>query len=134
MAAAQTALGKTLTVKVLPQSEGATLCVELDGLITREDYEHNFRNRIIDIVRKQSKVNLLMYYAPSYKGWEPGAADLSLKSIMELGHKIRRQAYINAPKKIFFRNKLSAALFSGKMRYFEDGRLDEALAWVKGED
>ena len=123
---------KTPTVKVMPESKGSTLCVEMHGSISKEDYERNFRNRIIDIVKKDQDVNLLMYYTPDYKGWEPDAADLSFKSIVELGRKVGRQAYVNPPEKIFFRNAMSKALFSGEMRYFPETQLKEALEWVKG--
>lgn len=120
------------SVIVLPDTDETTLCVEMKGLIRRRDYEKNFRNRILDITSKHRRFNVLIFYASSYKGWEPEAADLSLKSIMELGGKIRRQACINPPDTILFRNKLSSALFGGQTRYFDDGKYDEALAWVKG--
>ena len=116
----------------MPQSKGNTLCVEMADSITKEDYERNFRNRIIEIVKKDPHINLLFCYTPSYKGWEPDAADLSLKSIMEMGRYVRRQAYVNAPKKIFFRNKLSESLFSGEVRYFPEGKFQDALEWVTG--
>jgi len=122
------------SVRVMPQSKGNTLCVEMANSITKEDYERNFRDRFLEIIKKEPHINLLFSFTPSYKGWEPDAADLSLKSIMELGHYIHRQAYVNAPKKIFFRNKLSAQLFSGETRYFPEGQFREALEWVTGGD
>jgi hypothetical protein len=123
---------KTPTVKVMPESKGRTLCVEMHGSINREDYERNFRNRIIEITKKEPYFNLLFHYTPDYKGWEPDAADLSFKSIVEMGRKIHRQAYVNPPEKIFFRNALSKPLFSGETRYFPEGQLQEALEWVQG--
>ena|ERR1700761_2106550 len=120
------------SVTVMPQTRGDTLCVEMANSITKEDYEKNFRDRILQIIKKEPHINLLFNFVPSYKGWEPDAADLSLKSIMELGRYVHRQAYVNAPKKIFFRNKLSEALFSGETRYFAAGQFDEALEWVSG--
>ncbi len=120
------------SVVVLPETDENTLCVEMKGLIRRRDYEKNFRNRILNITSKKRRFNVLIFYAPSFKGWEPEAADLSLKSIMELGKKINRQACINTPNMVVFRNKLSSALFGGETRYFDKNRYEEALAWVKG--
>ncbi|HTK85896.1 MAG TPA: STAS/SEC14 domain-containing protein [Patescibacteria group bacterium] len=120
------------SVTVLPETDENTLCVEMKGLIRRQDYEKNFRNRILAITSKKRRFNVLIFYAPSFKGWEPEAADLSLKSIMELGKKINRQACINTPNMVVFRNKLSSALFGGQTRYFDKDNYDEALAWVKG--
>lgn len=124
--------GERSSVVVLPESDEHTLCVEMKGLIRKKDYERNFRNRIIEIMERNPDFNLLICYAPSYRGWEPAAADLSLKSIMELGGKIHRQACVNTPQRILFRNKLSASLFSGETRYFETAKYSEAVAWVKG--
>lgn len=121
------------SVIVLPDTDETTLCVEMKGLIRRQDYEKNFRNRILEIAKNHRRFNILISYAPSFKGWEPEAADLSLKSIMELGGKLRRHACINPPDTILFRNKLSSALFGGQTRYFDNGKYDEALAWVKGK-
>lgn len=120
------------SVVVLPESDETTLCVEMKGLIRRQDYEKNFRNRILDITSKKRRFNVLIFYAPSFKGWEPEAADLSLKSIMELGKKINRQACINTPNMVVFRNKLSSALFGGETRYFDKNNYNEAMVWVKG--
>jgi hypothetical protein len=133
MTASQKSAGKnTSSVRVMPQTKGNTLCVEMANSITKEDYERNLRDRILEIIDKEPHINLLFCYTPSYKGWEPDAADLSLKSIMDLGHYIRRQAYVNAPEKIFFRNKLSGSLFSGEIRYFAEGEFQDALEWVTG--
>lgn len=122
------------SIRVLPETDENTLCVELSGLIKREDHARNVYARLEEMVKSKGRFNLLVHFTPSYKGWEEDAAALSLQSIVDFGKFAHRLAYINPPEKKIFQNKIMAPLLGGESRYFDEGRKAEAMAWVKGPD
>lgn len=120
------------TVIVLPETDEHTLCVELNGWVLREDHKRNLRGNLEKIIEKNGWYNLLINYNPAFRGWEEDAADLSLQSIIEFGKLACRRAYVNPPKKAFYRNKMGESLFGGDVHYFNSDQFQEALDWVKG--
>jgi len=121
------------TVLVLPETDGHTLCVEFTGLIRREDHKRNLSGNLAKIIEKYGWYNLLISHAPSFRGWETDAAELSLRSIMEYAKYGRRRAFVNPPEKLIMMQKMSG-LFGGETRYFDAGQFQDAIAWVKGEE
>ncbi|HTK85866.1 MAG TPA: STAS/SEC14 domain-containing protein [Patescibacteria group bacterium] len=120
------------SVRVLPQTDDQTLCVEMSGLIRAEDHKRAFYDNLEKIIAKNGFYDLLIVHAPDFKGWEAGAADQSLRTIMELAKYGRRRAMVNPPEKIVLMQKVSGdKLFGGETRYFNVDQFDEALAWVK---
>jgi len=121
------------SVRVLPQTDDKTLCIEFSGLIRAEDHKRVLRTTLEKIIEKNGFYNLLIVYAQDFKGWEAGAADQSLRTIMDLAKYGRRRAMVNPPEKIVLMQKVSGdKLFGGETRYFNADQFDEALAWVKG--
>lgn len=120
------------TVRVLPQTDDQTLCVELSGLVRAEDHKRVLRANLEKVIQRNGFYNLLILYAPDFKGWEAGAADQSLRTIMDLAKYGRRRAMVNPTEKIVLMQKVSGeALFGGETRYFNADQFDKALAWVK---
>lgn len=118
-------------VAILPESDAHTLCVRLTGLVSKEDYAKNFGERLAKIANEQGRFSLCLIYGPDYKGWEPGAAELSFKSIIDYGKKAARLAYVNPPESKILQIKLAKPLFSGDIRFFNTDEEKKALAWVK---
>src|SRR5690349_21487258 len=124
-----------LTVKVLPETDGQTLCIEFSGLIRAEDHKRALGNNLKKIIARNGFYNLLIVYAPGFKGWELDAADVSLRTIMDFAKYGRRRAFVDPPEKIALMQKVSGdKLFGGETRYFNADQFDAALAWVKGAD
>jgi DNA-binding transcriptional ArsR family regulator len=122
------------TVIVLPETDEQALCVELTGVIRREDHELNLRGNLKKIIEKKGWYNLLVKFSPSFKGWEESAAAISLKTITEFAKYGRRHAYVNPSERDIYRNKMSAPMFGGETRYFNRDQFQEALDWVKSEE
>ncbi len=121
----------TATVIVLPQTDENTLCVELRGLIRRDDHKRNLHDNIEKMVARQGWFKMLVYFGPEYQGWEHGAAEFSMGSIIDLGKYARKLAYINPPEKKILQNKLAAPLLSGEIRYFDQNHFQDAVDWIK---
>ncbi len=121
------------TVRVLPQTDDQMLCVEFSGLIRADDFRREFRNNLEKTIKTHGFYDVLIVHAPSFKGWEPEAADESLHTVMDLAKYGRRRAMVNPPEKIVLMQKVSGdKLFGGETRYFNADQFDEALVWVKG--
>lgn len=120
------------TVIILPESDEKTLCVELAGTIRRADHERVIRKGLFERFEKNGSYNLMAYFGPDFKGWEPDAADISMQTIVEIGRHAHRLAFVNPPEKKVMQSKLTPHLFGGELRHFADDDLKEAITWVKG--
>lgn len=115
---------------MLPESGGATVCMQFSGTITAED--HLILIETVErCVKDHGYVDLLLYYNSSFNGWEPEAADANMKGIIEFGQFTRKLAYVNPPQKKIIQHKLTPDLFRGELRYFEESQLKDALLWIK---
>ncbi len=116
--------------RLMPESEGATLCYELSKPITKQGYEENFLKPALQLVQKYGEVRLLMYYT-SYKGWEKEAAEMDIAAHVELGRYLKKLALVNAPEKEIMSRFVKKPLNNAEMRFFKTEQLEQALAWVK---
>jgi hypothetical protein len=118
------------SVIVMPQTQGRTLCVKLTGVIKTQDHTMHLRSNLEKILEANDHYRLLVYYSNEYKGWEKGAADTSMKAIIDLGQKAEKLAYVNPPDKKKLTHKLMPELFGGTVKHFELQELEEALRWI----
>ena len=116
--------------RLMPESEGATLCYELNKPISKEGYEQNFLAPALDIVSKYGELRLLMYYT-SYKGWEQEAAEMDISAHVELGRHMKKMALVNAPEKEIMSRLVKKPMNHGELRFFKTEHLQEAITWVK---
>ncbi len=116
--------------RLMPESEGSTLCYELSKPITKEGYEDNFLAPALQLINKYGEVRLLLYYT-SYKGWEREAAEMDIASHVELGRYLKKLALVNAPEKEIMSRLIKQPLNKGEIRFFKTEQLDAALLWVK---
>jgi hypothetical protein len=119
------------SIRIYPETDDKTLCVSLHGLISKEDYDKCFFKPLEAFVKKGIKFGLLIHYAEDYKGWTPGAADSSFRSIIDHGKDARKMAYVNPPESKIFQVKMAKPLLGGEVRYFDNDELAEALKWIK---
>jgi hypothetical protein len=119
------------SITILPESNDTTLCLLLSGHITAKDFEKYFHQEIKNRVEANGFFNMVVTYDEAYKGWERDAADLNLKSILELGSKPHKLAYVNPPKRKILLMKMAEPLLKGEIRYFENGGYQDALKWIK---
>ncbi len=116
--------------RLMPESEGATLCYELSKPITKQGYEENFLAPALQLVHKYGEVRLLIYYT-SYKGWEKEAAEMDIAAHVELGRYLKKLALVNAPEKEIMSRFVKQPLHNAELKFFKTAQLEQALAWVK---
>lgn len=120
----------SLTVITLPDTSETTLCLQLTGLITTEDFTTYFDIPVQKAVEKHGFYNLFIYYDPHFEGWSREAADLSFKCISQYSPKAKRLAYVNAPDSRMLMMKMLSPIMQAEIRYFTEQQKDEALQWV----
>lgn len=118
------------TVITLPGTSETTLCLQLTGLISADDFTTYFDVPVQQAVEKHGFYNLYIYYDPQFEGWSREAADLSFKCISQYSPKARRLAYINAPDSRMLMMKMLSPMMQAEIQYFTDTQKDEALQWV----
>ena len=123
---------KSHTIIPLSWSTPQVVAVELRGTISKADHVKHIRNPIAKSVEEAGWFNLLMIYN-DFVGWEPEAADSSFNTIIDYGRKAHKLAYINPPDKKRLQMKLTKALFSGEVRYYEADEVEEARQWILEE-
>lgn len=119
------------SVIILPDSNETTLCLQLHSHVTAEDFDKYCHQEIKKRVEANGYFNMIVHYDSDYEGWEPDAADLNLKSIMELGSKPHKLAYVNPSKRKIMLMKMAEPIIKGEIRYFEEGQYQDALKWIK---
>lgn len=121
----------TQTVIILKESDDRTLCLKFSGLVTRADHQTYLRHELEKIIARHGEYNLLILHDEDFRGWEPGAAESSLRSIIDFAGQSRRIAYVNPPEKKVLQTKLSQPLFNGEVKMFDRADYDAAVTWVK---
>jgi hypothetical protein len=116
----------------LPESDDSTLCVTYTNIVDVGEYETCVCNPIAEMVEKGHKFGMLVNYDEDYKGWSKEAAARSFRFIIDNARHARKFAYVNPPEARIFQVKMMRILFGrSEVRFFEAGKLDEALQWIK---
>jgi len=118
------------TITILPETEGATLCLSFRGTITAEDFTEFHEKPLLKILESHDHYNLYVIYEDDFEGWSEDAAALSFKCISAISPKARKAAYVNAPDSRHLLMKIVQPLTHLQVRYFESGEEKEALDWI----
>lgn len=118
------------TIIRLPQTNNTTLCLQLTGIITADDFTELFGNPVQHMADTYNYYNLFIHYDSAFEGWTRDAADLSFKCISQYSPKARRLAYVNAPDSRMLMMKMLSPIMKAEVKYFEEADKDEALTWV----
>lgn len=122
----------TGTVTILPETDEFTLCLRFEGAITKKDHYDGLVVPMRAMVEKNGYYNLVIFFSPTYQGYEPDAAEQSFNSINELGRFSRRIAYVNPSVRKMFQTNLTRVLLGKEVRNFASEDMAEAVAWAKG--
>ncbi len=119
--------------RILPESEGPVLALEINEPVTFEIYNNFYLPALRDLFTRYNEVRVLYFYpAPdTFPGWEMEAADLDLKMKTEYGHFAKKVALVNAPPSAVQRWTLVKPLIGGEVKIYKKEELQDALAWVK---
>jgi hypothetical protein len=120
------------TIITLPQTDNCTLCLRFTGAVTKQDHYDAMVVPGKAIIERNGFYNLVIEYAPDYKGLMPDAADQRFRLISDWGKYGCRVAYVNPSARLVFMTKLARVLLGkADVRFFATNDLDEAIAWAK---
>lgn len=119
------------TMTVLPESEGEFLVLSLQGVISLKDFNRCLYKEAVKRIEKYGHFSMMHVFSPTYKSWALEAADASFRSMVEMGQKTRKLAYLNPPERKIFQMSLQKPMFSADIRYFQSGEFNKALEWLK---
>ena len=119
--------------RVLPESEGNVLCLEIGQRVTLDDYVNIFEPPMRAIVAKYSDARAVISYTRPFLGWDIDAAEHDIATIAEVGRHVRRIALVHPTEQVAQRWLTFKPLFGGDVKIFNEGEFDNALAWAKAE-
>lgn len=119
------------SVITLPETDTHTLCLRFDGAVTKKDHYDHLVVPMRAMVQKYGYYNLVLIYAPTFKGYQPDAAEQSFNSINELGKFSRRIAYVNPSPRKMFQTNLTRILLGKDVRNFGTEDVAKAISWAK---
>ena len=105
--------------------------VRLSGLITADEHEKCLADPVRRMRERYGKYRLLVEFDEGFRGWEPEAADLNMRIIIECAQDCERVAYVNPPPGKILQMKLAPQLIGGQIRFYDLEDIEEALAWLK---
>lgn len=120
----------TKTIITLPETTQTTLCLQLTGTVTAQDFTEFFDTPVRHMADTYNYYNLCVHYDEKFEGWSREAADLSFKCISQYSPKARRLAYVNAPDSRMLMMKMLEPIMKAEIKYFDEDARTEAIAWV----
>ena len=118
------------TVITLPESSGNLLCLHFTGIVTLENHAVLCDKPLRAIVSKYGNYRFLALYK-DFAGWTTEAADNNFRLINDICHAAERLAYVNPPERKMLQLSLQRAALTPDMSFFDEGDLEEALAWIQ---
>lgn len=115
--------------RIMPESEGNVLAVEIGERITLEEYQEIFADAAATLLPKYEESRLLLNYTKDFYGWDIEAAEIDLGILSTKGHLLSKIALVNPPEKVLSRWLVLKPILGGELRIFT--QVDEAINWVK---
>ncbi len=115
---------------VMKETDDRTVCMMIDKPISPEGYKENFMPRVLDMLKRNGEIRVLVYYK-EFKGWEEEATKFDSEALVQYGQYVKKLAFVNPPEKEIFHKKMTKPLIKGDIRFFAEADLQEALDWVK---
>ena len=118
-----------MSVKVSEDAAGKIIEVELEGKLTKEDYE-TFVPITEDKIKEHGKIRILVVMH-DFHGWDAGALWEDTKFDLKHFNDIERLAIVGETKwekgmAVFCRPFITA-----KIKYFDHADLEQARAWIQ---
>lgn len=120
-------------ITILPATEGRTLVVEASDKLTTQDYEEVFIPTLERLIRQYGKIRTVFYLSDSFSGWELGAMWDDAKFGVKHCNDFERLALVGGPRWMAWLTKLSGHFMHCEVKTFDQGALEEAIAWTKEE-
>ncbi len=119
------------TNRILPETEGNLLCVEIGERVTLKDYQEIFEPAMKTLFGAHDSARAVISYTRPFLGWDLDAAEYDIAMMTKLGRKVTKVALVHPPETVINRWQLLKPLLSGEVRIFQEGELNDALTWAK---
>ena len=113
----------------LQESQGKIARVRISGKLSKQDYER-LTPHIDAMIAQHGKIRILMEMH-DFHGWELGALWEDMKFDLKHFKDIERLAMIGEKRWQEGMSKFCRPFTTAKIRYFEKGSENEALAWLE---
>lgn len=117
--------------RILPESEGNILCLEIGERVTLRNYQEIFEPAMKNILAHHPEARAVISYTRPFLGWDIDAAEHDIHTMANVGRNVKKVALIHPPESVINRWQILTPLLGGEVRIFEEGQFDEALAWVR---
>ncbi len=118
-------------IKLLPETEGNLVAIQMSGRLTGDDYEREWAPRVRQAIEQHGKVRVLVYLDETFEGWDVSAIWQDTKFGFANMAGIEKAAIVGGPEWMGKLAELVGAVIPGEYKSFDTGDLAEAFAWVK---
>ncbi|MDJ0848254.1 MAG: STAS/SEC14 domain-containing protein [Myxococcota bacterium] len=118
-------------IKLLPESEGNLIAIQVSGRLTGDDYDREWAPRLREAIEQHGQVRVLVYLDETFEGWEASAIWEETKFGLQNMAGIEKAAIVGGPDWVGKLAELFGNVIPGEYKSFETGDLEEAFAWVK---
>lgn len=115
-------------VKILPESRGKLLGIEVTRKFTQQDYHKVVGPCLQAILNEQGAARVLVFCAADFQGWELDALQGE-----EAGFRrdLEKLAVVGGSWWVRLQLQILTALMSGEVETFDDDELEEAWEWLE---
>ena len=120
---------ETKALQLTEKSGGKVLEVQVQGKLTKEDYEA-FVPEIERLIQQHGKLRIL-FYMHEFEGWSAGALWQDIKFDAKHFNDIERLALVGESKWQEGMAVFCKPFTTAKVRYFDRSKLAEARQWIE---
>jgi hypothetical protein len=118
-----------MSVELHEEAGGKILILNLNGKLAKEDYAH-FSPEVERAVKEHGKIRMLVRMH-DFHGWSTGALWEDVKFDWKHFSDIERLALVGESRWEHGMAIFCKPFTTAKVRYFDQSKADEALAWVR---
>lgn len=119
--------------RILPESEGNILCLEIGERVTLKNYQEIFEPAMKEILAHHTDARAVISYTRPFLGWDIDAAEHDIQTMTAVGRNVKKVALVHPPESVISRWQILTPLLGGEVKVFEDGQFKDALDWVKAD-
>ena len=116
--------------RLLPETAGNVICLEISGRVTLEDYKSVLMPVANDVLSTFGDCRILISYTGRFYGWDADAASFDFSMLLEKASLVKKVALINPPENVVSRWDKIKPLIGGEVRIFAAAEFDDGLKWI----
>ena len=117
--------------RLLPDTSGNIICLEIGGRVTLEDYQSVLMPVAGEVLSKHGECRIFISYIGQFYGWDADAASFDFSMLLEKASLVKKVALINPPENVVSRWEKIKPLIGGEVRIFAAAEFDDGLNWIR---